>query len=201
MTLLFFQSFCTKKWPYFFFNLFASDPKKWPFFFNLFALKMTQLFFQSFCTKKWPNFFFNLFALKSDPTFFSIFLHQKMTQLFFNLFALKCIFLSSRRKLRFYLNIFCFSNIHLWAHVWTKAKNEVVFCILFFQNMPVIRSPFSNLLVFIKTKCGYAYSVLRFASVPMLIWFTRISSYRIYTNITSNCSPNTLLSHYVLSKK
>ena len=49
MTQLFFQSFCTKKWPYF--------------------------FFQSFCTKKWPNFFFNLFALKSDPIFFSIFLH------------------------------------------------------------------------------------------------------------------------------
>ena len=35
MPRLFFQSFCTKKWPDF--------------------------FFQSFCTKKWPNFFFNLF--------------------------------------------------------------------------------------------------------------------------------------------
>ena len=54
MTQLVFQCFCTKKWPY--------------FFFNLLALKSDQLFFQSFCTKKWPNFFFNLFALKSKKT-------------------------------------------------------------------------------------------------------------------------------------
>jgi hypothetical protein len=33
--------------------------------------------------------------------------------------------------------------------------------------MPLILSPFSNLLLFIiKSKSGYAYSVLRFASVP-----------------------------------
>ena len=55
MTQLFFQPFCTKKWP--------------NFFFNLFALKMTKLFFQSFCTKKWPNFFFKFLTLKSDQHF------------------------------------------------------------------------------------------------------------------------------------
>ena len=52
MTLFFFQSFYTKKWPY--------------FFYNLFALKMIQLVFQCFCNKKWLNFFFNLFALKKQ---------------------------------------------------------------------------------------------------------------------------------------
>ena len=42
MTQLFFQSFCTKKWPCF--------------------------FLQSFCTKKWPNFFSNLFAVQRKKT-------------------------------------------------------------------------------------------------------------------------------------
>ena len=55
MTQLFFQSFCTKKWPNFFFQSFCT--KKWPNF-----------FFQSFCTKKWPNSFFNLFALNENKS-------------------------------------------------------------------------------------------------------------------------------------
>ena len=50
MTQLFFQSFCTKKCPYFFFNLFVLKN----------ALKSD------------PTFFFNLFALKNDPIFFAI---------------------------------------------------------------------------------------------------------------------------------
>ena len=54
-------------WPYFFFQSFCT--KKQPnFFFNLFAIKSDPTFFLSFSTKKWPNFFFNVFALKSKKT-------------------------------------------------------------------------------------------------------------------------------------
>ena len=50
---IFFQSFCTKKWPNLFFNLFA-----------LGAPRPAQIFFQSFCTKKWPNLFFQSFRTR-----------------------------------------------------------------------------------------------------------------------------------------